>query len=464
MALQNYVDQVGPVVSAEVLNELDQIRNVVTVPVALNSLTISTDSTINGTLTVSSTTNLVTLNGTGVATFSSAGNGGNTASVVLSSARPQLNLVETDAGANLGRWKIDAQSGVLSMSCITDAGVATDFLTVQRALGVPTGITIPITSAPPIYPILFSSATPGFGINETDAAANNRLYDFIAASEQLLFRLVNDAGNSAASWMILDRTANTVDTIGFPTGRVYIGTDDASYAKLAVRQSAATDSIGFINTSAGSGSTTILNMSNALDSDCQFELSQQGAATKFFSIGPSTATALNLVTNTSNRITISSGGAVAFPGIGTTASAANAFLDSGASNNLLRSTSSIRYKTDVQDLSSSDLAKLFDLRPITYRSKCEGDNPDTRHYGLIAEEVADILPSLVHYTMLREFEEVEVEDESGEKRKEKKLKSERVAPEAVQYERLVVLLLAKMKEQQEEIEDLKAQFAQLKVK
>jgi len=65
----------------------------------------------------------------------------------------------------------------------------------------------------------------------------------------------------------------------------------------------------------------------------------------------------------------------------TTASAANMFVDS--SGFVYRSTSSLKYKTDVKD-SIHGLADVLKLRSVTYKSK-NGD--DTVFGGLIAEEV-----------------------------------------------------------------------------
>ena len=131
---------------------------------------------------------------------------------------------------------------------------------------------------------------------------------------------------------------------------------------------------------------------------------------------------------------IASSGAIHFPSIGTTASAANAFLDSGATpaNQLLRSTSSLQYKTDVIDLTEADAYKALDLRPITYKSLAEADDQTKTHFGLIAEEVAEIEPRLVHYA-------------DGK-------------PDGVQYERLCVLLLKVVKDLKGEVDALKAQI------
>ena len=65
----------------------------------------------------------------------------------------------------------------------------------------------------------------------------------------------------------------------------------------------------------------------------------------------------------------------------TTASAANVFIGSGGF--LYKSTSSMRYKTDIQD-ATHGLNEVMKLRSVTYNGINDGD---TRFGGLIAEEV-----------------------------------------------------------------------------
>lgn len=93
-------------------------------------------------------------------------------------------------------------------------------------------------------------------------------------------------------------------------------------------------------------------------------------------------------------------GMVFFPNIGTTGSAANAFLDAGSSEQLLRSTSSIRNKRDVQPISLGDAQRwVLGLRAITYRSTCKADMRDQRPWvGFIAEEVSLVAPMLVAWS------------------------------------------------------------------
>lgn len=123
-------------------------------------------------------------------------------------------------------------------------------------------------------------------------------------------------------------------------------------------------------------------------------------------------------------------GAVKFPAISTTASAANAFLDSALGNNLLRSTSSRRYKQDIRPLSLAQASEVLKLQPITYRSKAAADDPTKLWFGLVAEDVAAVEPRLVAY------------DAQGR-------------PDGVQYDRVGVLTLRLVQEQQRQIQALR---------
>jgi hypothetical protein len=58
-----------------------------------------------------------------------------------------------------------------------------------------------------------SSATPQFFLNETDGATNNRLWVFVAESEQLRFGAENDISTITTNWLTVDRTGTTVDAI-----------------------------------------------------------------------------------------------------------------------------------------------------------------------------------------------------------------------------------------------------------
>jgi len=204
---------------------------------------------------------------------------------------------------------------------------------------------------------------------------------------------------------------------------------------------------------------------------------------------------ITLSTAGTERARIGSGGEVYFPSVGTTASAANAYLDNGTTpaNQLLRSTSSLRYKTDVETLDHAKADAVLNLRPVWYRSKAEADRKDWSWYGLIAEEVAQVEPRLVHWsypedqfetietqTDIEKTREVEVtpavlDDEGNvvepavtetetytetETKSERKLKADaQLAPDGVQYDRLTVMLLDIVKRQNQRIEQLEAKVA-----
>ena len=120
-------------------------------------------------------------------------------------------------------------------------------------------------------------------------------------------------------------------------------------------------------------------------------------------------------------------GSVMIPGVysGTTATAANVNVDS--TGLLQRSTSALKYKTDIRDLES---ISVDSFRPVRYKSLCSNDDQNKDHFGIITDEVdAAGIHELVNY------------GPDG-------------APEGFQYERLTVVLL-------KEIQLLRARVATL---
>ena len=98
----------------------------------------------------------------------------------------------------------------------------------------------------------------------------------------------------------------------------------------------------------------------------------------------------------------------------------------------------LRYKQDVAEMGDAS-SRLLDLRPVTFRYKAQPDGP--LQYGLIAEEVNEVMPELV------------VRDATGQ-------------PETVAYHELPAMLLnellkqrATIQAQQAAIEGLSAQLA-----
>jgi len=118
----------------------------------------------------------------------------------------------------------------------------------------------------------------------------------------------------------------------------------------------------------------------------------------------------------------------------TTASAANVFI--GTNGLFSRATSSLKYKTDVEDAEISySEALIYGSRPVWYRSLSESDPSEYSYWGFIAEEVAEIDPRMVFL------------GPDG--------------PEGVQYDRYVVHLVSVIQKQQQRLDTLEARIAAL---
>ena len=131
---------------------------------------------------------------------------------------------------------------------------------------------------------------------------------------------------------------------------------------------------------------------------------------------------------TTNRMTITSAGQIEFAATynNTTASAANMHISS-AGGQIFRSTSSLKYKTDVKDYDKG-LNEVMQLQPKYYKGKNDGD---TQFAGLIAEDVNDLgLSEFVQYA------------EDG-------------TPDALAYTHMVALLVNAIQELKAEVEILK---------
>ena len=152
------------------------------------------------------------------------------------------------------------------------------------------------------------------------------------------------------------------------------------------------------------------------------------------------------------RMRIGNGGLTSIGGVYTftTGNAANVNVDS--SGYLQRSTSSIKYKTDVETLDDQYADALLACRPVWYRSTCEHDCSEHSYWGFIAEEVASIDPRLVHWKTT----EI-THDENGV------VVSTPCTPEpeGVQYERFVPHLLNLIKRQKEQIEAMEVRLTAL---
>ena len=126
----------------------------------------------------------------------------------------------------------------------------------------------------------------------------------------------------------------------------------------------------------------------------------------------------------------------------TTGSAANMFITTNGDP--IRSTSSIKYKANVETMLDAYADNVIDnVRPVFYKSKSAADNPDWGYWGIIAEELHDIDPRLVHYGVNKDGS---------------------LEPEGVQYERFIPHLLNVVRRQKLQLAELRSEIETIKEK
>jgi hypothetical protein len=165
------------------------------------------------------------------------------------------------------------------------------------------------------------------------------------------------------------------------------------------------------------------------------------------------STALGFKVASTERMRIDSSGHITSLPTYNNGSASSANMVVNSSGLFLRSVSSAKYKTNIEDVQDAYVDSLLNIRPVYYRSTLENDNTEHSHWGFIAEEVAEIDPRLVHYKTVDisysdDGERVETELETPE-------------PEGVQYDRFAPLMLKLIQKQQATITALEARITQL---
>jgi hypothetical protein len=215
------------------------------------------------------------------------------------------------------------------------------------------------------------------------------------------------------------------------------GIEDTAYGAFALSSDTAADNtaVGFealkVNTSGKNNvalgweaGTELTTGSNNID------IGSPGVAAESGVIRIGTISSANVSTQTATYIAGISGE----PVIGTyVCVSSNGQLGTNGSG--CATTSSRRYKEDIQPMAQLS-ERLLKLRPVTFRYRTpDADGKKSIQYGLIAEEVADVLPELVVF------------DKDGQ-------------PDAVKYQVLTPMLLNEVQQQAAEIRELKERQAQ----
>jgi hypothetical protein len=235
-----------------------------------------------------------------------------------------------------------------------------------------------------------------------------------AANTKLGFALIeDDSGNGAGLWLGSMTNENT-GVIGSrtATGNIAFQTYNGGWGE---RMRLTYDGNLLVGTTSGSGARIRAQGASTTGSDYAF-IAQDSAGT-----------ALLLLRNDGYIQTSTTGSG---PYANTTASAANMFVSSGGV--LQRSTSSLKYKKNVQD-ATHGLANLLQLRSVTYEGKAETDAGKT-FGGLIAEEV--------HAAGLTEFVQYAKDG----------------SPDALNYSNMVSLCIKAIQELKAEVDALKSKL------
>ena len=208
---------------------------------------------------------------------------------------------------------------------------------------------------------------------------------------------ISTAGTNA---VYIDASQNVGIGITSPTHKLHIV--DTTYASLYIKSSSTNFAGMEIENTNSATKWTVGVEGGAYNTAGLFSIGIDGVGVKaaIDSSGSLLVGTNSTAAPTSSAADTVSGGLALNPSRRTTAIAGNTYWSS-ADGFLYRSTSSLRYKINVQDYGRglTDIAKL---RPVTFNSKPkEGEeNPDTHTYaGFIAEEVHDVgMTEFVTYT------------------------------------------------------------------
>jgi hypothetical protein len=222
------------------------------------------------------------------------------------------------------------------------------------------------------------------------------------------------------------------------SAQIKFSPSDAGFLNFGSTGSGAPANLGSLGINRSQGTRIVIFEGLTTSTDYAIGSTTGGLSTAlgcmWFSV-PSTSTEFSFYGGTAVNAAINGGGQ--FWSLGTysatTASAANmVIISTGA---MQRSTSSSKFKTDIQPLEADYADRWLSLTPIWYRSLCEADNKEWGWYGFTAEDAVKAgLPQLVHWGYADEdFEDVPTPE--GGTRKTLKEGAIPTVPDGFQYER-----------------------------
>ena len=247
------------------------------------------------------------------------------------------------------------------------------------------------------------------------------------------------------------------------SGRLLVGTSSTTQAARAIFQANNSSDAGVIRLACGTSTPSngdvlgsFVFAGNDHDNVGDIYCSRDGGTWTQGSSQPTRlvfSTTADGASSPTERMRLAAGGRLYVQGAYDNASgAATANLQVSSNGEFVRASSSIKYKTDVETVDYSYSERLFNCRPVWYRSNVSFDNPNHSWWGFIAEEVAAIDPRLVHWKT------VDIAYDENGSVVETPCNPE---PEGVQYERFVPHLLNLIKRQKEQIEAMETRLTAL---
>ena len=304
------------------------------------------------------------------------------------------------------------------------------------------------------YQALYSNTTTAYNTAVGYQALYSNTYYFnTATGYQALYSNTSGSSNTANGYQALYSTTTGIKNTASGTSALYSNT--TGYNNTANGLSALyfnTTGSGnvAIGDSAGYGASTV-NFTNCTFVGAHSYPTQARTNVAMLGYGITDAQCTG-----DNQVILGNGDVTGFyfgdGNLSTTGNTANMYYNS-STGQIMLSTSSARYKTDITDL-EINTSKIYNLRPVSFTSKMPNDKNE-RLFGLIAEEVSAVIPELAEYAR-----EKDVVPGST---------SDRLIPNGVKYPILSVLMLKevqkhenKIQEQQTTIEKLQNENQALK--
>ena len=240
---------------------------------------------------------------------------------------------------------------------------------------------------------LLHLSSAGFPTIRVTDADNSTYFDITNSDGDIILKADegNTFANSAIRFMVDSSEKFRCDS----SGRLLIGTS-TSQESLSILQAvaASNSSVSIFSSDVNASGQAKLNFgpSNNI-AGAQIVCT----AEEDFSVSANRTARLSFSTRLNGsleeRMRIASGGGIFAYNL--TGSASAGAILKLISNEIVRDTSSIQFKKDVEDIEESYAANLLDnARPVWFRGKDDKQNPEHSYWGFIAEELAEVEPRL----------------------------------------------------------------------